>query len=173
MADPFLGEIRIFAGNFAPSNWALCQGQLLSIEQNQVLFSLLGTMYGGDGQSTFALPGIAGRIALHQGTGPGLSPRIISEFSGAETNSLSVQQMPAHNHAAICSNTGANSASPVGSYWSTDPGGNTGAYSTTDGSQLAGLAIGNAGGGQPHNNLQPYLVINYIIALEGIYPSRS
>ena len=173
MADPFLGEIRTFAGNFAPSGWALCQGQLLPIAQNDALFSLLGTTYGGDGQSTFALPNLAGRISLHQGTGPGLSPRTMGEAGGSEAVSLSGQQIPVHNHAANCSNTGANNLSPVGSYWSTDPGGNTGAYSTADGSQLAGTAIGNTGGGQPHNNLQPYLVITYIIALEGIYPSRN
>ena len=173
MADPFLGEIKTFAGNFAPSGWALCQGQLLSIAQNEALFSLIGTIYGGDGVSTFALPSLAGRIALHQGVGPGLSPRTIGESGGSETVGLSVPQLPAHNHAAICSNTTGNSASPVNNYWSTDPGGNTGAYSTTDGSQMAGPAIGNTGGGQPHNNLQPYLVINYIIALEGIYPPRD
>lgn len=173
MADPFLGEIRIFAGNFAPRGWALCQGQLLPIAQNDALFSLFGTIYGGDGQTTFALPDLASRIALHQGAGPGLSPRAIGEAGGAETVSLSAQEMSAHNHAAFCSNTGANKLSPVGSYWSTDPGGNTGAYSTTDGSQLADTAIGNTGGGQPHNNLQPYLVINCIVALEGIYPSRN
>lgn len=173
MADPFLGEIRTFAGNFAPRGWALCQGQLLPISQNDALFSLLGTTYGGDGQTTFALPNLAGRIALHQGAGPGLSPRTIGEAGGSEAVSLANQEMPVHNHAAACSNSGANRASPAGSYWSTDPGGNTGAYNTTDGSQMAGMAIGNTGGGQPHDNLQPYLVINYIIALEGIYPSRN
>ena len=171
--DPFLGEIRAFAGNYAPQGWAFCQGQLLSIAQYDALFSLLGTTYGGDGQTTFALPNLASRIALHRGTGSGLSPRIIGEAGGAETVSLSVQQMPVHNHASVCSNTGANKPSPVDSYWSTDPGGNTGAYSTTDGSQMAGTAIGMTGGGQPHNNLQPYLVINYIVALEGIYPPSN
>ncbi|MDE2365511.1 MAG: phage tail protein [Betaproteobacteria bacterium] len=171
--DPFLGEIRPFAGNFAPRGWALCQGQLLSIAQNDALFSLLGTTYGGDGQTTFGLPNLASRVALHQGTGPGLSPRVIGEAGGAETVTLSNAQMPVHSHAAGCSNTGANSLSPAGSYWSTDPGGNTAAYSNTAGAQMAGTAIGNTGGSQPHNNLQPYLVINYIIALEGIYPSRN
>ncbi|WP_292994275.1 tail fiber protein [Nitrosomonas sp.] len=173
MADPFIGEITTFAGNFAPRGWALCQGQLLSIAENDVLFSLIGTTYGGDGVSTFALPDLAGRIPLHQGAGPGLSPRVIGEPGGSEAVSLSAGQMAVHHHTAVCSNTTGNSVSPVNSFWSTDPGGNTGAYSTTDGSPMAGAAIGNTGGGQPHNNLQPYLVLNYIIALEGIYPPRS
>lgn len=173
MPDPFIGEIRTFAGNFAPVGWALCQGQLLSIEENEALFSLIGTTYGGDGTSNFALPNLAGRIPLHQGTGSGLSPRVLGELGGTEVVSLTVPQLAAHNHAAVCSNAAANSASPVNSYWSTDPGGNTGAYSTTDGSPMAATAIGNTGGGQAHNNVQPYLVLNYIIALEGIYPPRN
>ena len=173
MPDPFLGEIRTFAGNFAPAGWALCQGQVLPIAENDALFSLIGTTYGGDGVSNFALPNIASRIPLHQGNGPGLSPRVIGEAGGSETVTLTAGQLAAHNHAAVCSNTTANSASPVNSYWSTDSGGNTRAYSTTSGSTMAALAIGITGGGQPHNNVQPYLVINYIIALEGIYPSRN
>ena len=173
MPDPFLGEIRTFAGNFAPAGWALCQGQVLPIAENDALFSLIGTTYGGDGVSNFALPNITSRIPLHQGNGPGLSPRVIGEAGGSETVTLTAGQLAAHNHAAVCSNTTANSASPVNSYWSTDSGGNTRAYSTTSGSTMAALAIGITGGGQPHNNVQPYLVINYIIALEGIYPSRN
>jgi len=173
MADQFLGEIRTFAGNFAPAGWALCQGQLLAIAENDALFTLIGTTYGGDGQTTFALPNLASRIPIHQGTGPGLTPRTMGEADGNETVTLSAQQMPAHNHAAIGSSTGANKLSPVGSFWSTDPGGNTAAYSNAAGSQMAGAAIGNTGGGQPHDNVQPFLVINYIIALEGIFPSQA
>ncbi len=173
MPDPFLGEITTFAGNFAPVGWALCHGQLLPIAGNDALFSLIGTTYGGDGTSTFALPNLASRIPLHQGTGSGLSPRVIGELGGSETVNLSTGQLAAHNHTAVCSNTTGNNASPINNYWSTDSGGNTGAYSTTSGSTMAATAIGVAGGGQPHNNVQPYLVINYIIALEGIYPSRN
>jgi microcystin-dependent protein len=174
MPDPYLGEITTFAGNFAPVGWALCQGQLLPIAQNEALFSLIGTTYGGDGVSNFALPNLASRIPLHQGTGSGLSPRVIGELGGSETVTLTTGQLAIHNHIAVCSNTTANnSASPVNNFWSTDPGGNTGAYSTTSGTTMAATAIGNTGGGQPHNNVQPYLVINYIIALEGIYPSRN
>lgn len=173
MPDPYLGEIKTFAGNFAPAGWALCQGQLLSIAENDALFSLIGTTYGGDGVSTFALPSLASRIPLHQGTGPGLSPKVTGELGGSETVTLTTGQLAAHNHTAVCSNTTGNSASPINSYWSTDPGSNTGAYSTASSSTMAATAIGNTGGGQPHNNVQPYLVINYIIALEGIYPSRN
>lgn len=171
--EPFIGEIRIFAGNYAPRGWALCQGQLLPIAQNQALFALLGTIYGGDGRTTFALPNLAGRIPINQGTGPGLSPRPIGQAGGAETVTISVQEMPSHSHVANCSNAGSNQASPVGNFWSTDPGGNTGAYNNTAGSQMAATAIGNTGGGQAHNNVQPFLVINYIIAIQGIFPSRS
>jgi microcystin-dependent protein len=173
MSAPYVGEIRIFAGNFAPAGWMLCQGQLLSIAENEVLFTLIGTTYGGDGQSTFALPNLASRIPTHQGTGPGLSNQIIGQEGGNETITLTAGQMPVHNHAAICSNTGANQASPGGNFWSTDPGGNTAAYSNAAGSQMAPAAVGNTGGGQPHDNLQPFVVINYIISLFGIFPSQS
>ncbi|MBK6974748.1 MAG: tail fiber protein [Candidatus Methylophosphatis roskildensis] len=173
MADPFLGEIRIFAGNFAPQGWELCQGQLLPIAENDALFALIGTTYGGDGQTTFALPSLSGRVGLHQGTGPSLMPRTIGESGGAENVTLSSQHLPVHNHAAVGSGTGANQLSPSGNFWSTDPGGNTGAYSNTAGSQMAATAIGAAGGGQPHDNVQPFLVINFIIALQGIFPSQG
>lgn len=173
MADQFLGEIRAFAGNFAPLGWALCQGQLLPIAQNDALFALIGTTYGGDGQSTFALPNLAGRIPIHQGAGPGLTRRALGEAGGSEAVALGVPQLPAHSHAAMGANSGADRVSPAAAYWSTDPGGNTGAYSTTAGSQMAAGAIGTAGGGQAHANMQPFLVLNYIIALEGIFPSQS
>lgn len=173
MADPFLGEIRIFAGNFAPQGWALCQGQLLPIAGNDALFALIGTTYGGDGQTTFALPNLASRVGLHQGAGPGLTPRAIGESGGAENVTLSSQHLPAHSHAALGSSTGANQLSPVGGFWSTEPGGNTAAYSNTAGSQMAATAIGTAGGGQPHDNVQPFLAINFIIALQGIFPSQG
>lgn len=173
MSVPFLGEIRIFAGNFAPAGWAFCQGQLLAISENDALFALLGTTYGGDGQTTFALPDLAGRIAVHQGTGPGLSPRTLGENGGSESVTVSAQQMPLHTHAALSSSSGANKLSPAANFWSTDPGGNTAAYSNAAGSQMAATAVGSTGGGQPHDNVQPFLAINYIIALQGIFPSQS
>ena len=173
MADPFLGEIRAFAGNFAPLGWALCQGQVLPIAENDALFALIGTTYGGDGQTTFALPNLAGRIPIHQGTGPGLTRRAMGEAGGSEAVALGVQQLPTHNHTAIGANSGADKVGPAGAFWSTDPGGNSGAYSTMAGSQMAGGAIGIAGGGQAHANLQPFLVLNYIIALEGLFPPQS
>lgn len=173
MAEPFLGEIRTFAGNYAPAGWAICQGQLVSIAENSALFALIGTIYGGDGQTTFGLPNLAGRVPIHQGTGTGLTPRATGETGGSETVTLSAQQMPTHSHAAIGSGAGANKPSPVGNFWSTDPGGNTAAYSNVAGSLMAGSAIGNTGGGQPHDNVQPFLVTNYIIALEGVFPSQT
>jgi microcystin-dependent protein len=151
----------------------MCQGQLAPIAENSALFALIGTTYGGDGQTTFGLPNLAGRIPIHQGTGPGLTPRTTGEAGGSETVTLSAQQMATHSHAAIGSAAGANQPSPVGNFWSTDPGGNTAAYSNVAGSQMGGSALGSTGGGQPHDNVQPFLVINYIIALEGIFPSRT
>lgn len=172
MADPFLGEIRLFGGNFAPQGWALCNGQLLPIAQNTALFSLLGTNYGGDGHVTFGLPDLRGRAPIHMGQGAGLTPRPIGSVSGRETVALIAHECPAHLHAASGAN-GANQASPVGNFWSTDPNGNTAAYSTTANSVMAPGAIGATGLGQPHENMQPYLAVNYIIALAGVYPSRN
>ncbi|NOT83719.1 MAG: phage tail protein [Methylococcaceae bacterium] len=175
MADPFIGEIRRFAGNYAPEGWALCQGQLLAVAENDVLYSLIGTTYGGDGVTSFALPDLQGRIPLHQGSGPGLSPKIIGEAVGAEAVTLMPLQLPQHSHPAVCANTTGNSVNPVGLYWSTDTGGDTKAYSsaTTSLAPMGGDAITSTGGGQAHDNMQPYLVLNYIIAVVGIYPSPS
>lgn len=173
MADPFIGEIRIFAGNYAPRDWAFCQGQLLSIAEYDVLFSLIGTTYGGDGQTTFALPNLAGRIPLHQGSGPGLSIRILGELGGSETISLNTGQMPIHEHTAISLDAAADQANPQAHFWSKDGTSSTAPYSTDANSMMASGAISPAGQGVPHENLQPFLVINYIIALAGIYPSHS
>jgi len=162
----------MFAGNFAPQGWALCQGQLLSIEQNTALFALIGTTYGGDGQTTFALPDLRGRVTVSMGSGQGLTPRSIGQNGGSETVGLVAAQMPAHSHLANCGPIGTQ-ASPTGNYWSTDPGGNTAAYSNASNSQMAAGAISAYTGGQPHDNVQPFLVINYIIALQGIFPSQN
>jgi microcystin-dependent protein len=173
MADPFIGQIKMFAGNFAPQGYAFCEGQLLPISQHDVLFSLLGTTYGGDGQQTFALPDLRGRLPLHQGQGPGLSKHSPGQTGGSETVTLQQQEIPLHTHQASA-NTAGDSLTPVGNAWSAHSGGQTAAYATSANATLAANAIGpDAGRGQPHENRQPYLAINFIIALEGIYPSRN
>lgn len=172
MADPFLGEIKLFGGNFAPQGWALCNGQLLSIAQNTALFSLLGTNYGGDGRTTFAVPDLRGRAPIHMGQGKGLTPRSIGSISGSESIALTFNECPPHSHIVSGANI-ANQTSPVGNFWSTDPNGNTAAYSTNANSVMSSGAIAATGAGQSHQNMQPYLVVNYIIALIGIFPSRS
>src|SRR5690242_1966413 len=172
--DPFLGEIRLFGFNFAPTGWALCQGQLMSIAQNSALFSLLGTQFGGDGIQTFALPDLRGRVPLGQGQGPGLTPRVVGEQSGQENHTLLTAEMPAHNH-PVSANQNANSVSPAGCMPSNDSRGTPyNVYATaSDGTVMSPAMIGLTGGNQPHNNMQPNLCINYCIALNGIYPSRS
>ena len=169
MAQPFVGEIRIFAGNFAPLGWAFCQGQLLAISENEVLFQLIGTIYGGDGQSTFQLPDLRGRFPIHQG-----NSFVIGEISGAESVTLTTQQLPGHTHGAVASG-GGNVVSPANAVWSTDPFGNTAAYTTPPATppKMRADAIGNTGGGQPHENRQPYLGVNFIIALFGVFPSQT
>jgi len=179
MAEPFLGEIRMFAGNFAPRGWALCNGQILPISQNTALFSLLGTTYGGDGIRTFALPNLQSRLPMHWGQGPGLSQRAIGEIAGTETVTLINSQMPIHNHAAIASNTAGDQLSPSGNVWAepADTQGNTSnafaALSAGNAVTLAPQAIGNSGGSQPVPIMPPFLCVTYIIALEGIFPSRN
>jgi microcystin-dependent protein len=166
--DPFLGEIRIFGFGFAPRGWALCQGQVLAINQNQALFALLGTMYGGNGQTTFALPDLRGRAPIHFANN-----HAQGESAGVEQVTLLTTQIPSHNHLANCNGTGSNAvASPGGTYWSKDTAGNL-PYSNAGGGSMAPQAISLAGGSQPHDNMMPTLVINYCIALQGIFPSRS
>ncbi|MCX4248096.1 phage tail protein [Paraliomyxa miuraensis] len=169
--EPFIGQIIMFAGNFAPRGWALCDGQLLPISQNQALFSILGTTYGGDGRTTFALPDLRGRASLHAGSGPGLTPRSLGQKSGEETVTLTVNQMPSHGHVVNAADTMANVRSPSNAVLAQEA---TGAYQNgrTDVTMNPAM-IGNSGGSQPHDNMQPYLVVNYIIALEGIFPSRN
>lgn len=175
MSEPFIGQIMMFGGNFAPRGWAFCNGQLLSIAQNTALFSILGTTYGGDGQTTFALPDLRGRVPMQWGNGPGLTPRTLGESSGAENVTLLTTQMPAHNHSAQAVEGPANIEGPQGALWATaEPTGTVSTYSTSNpNATMSPTAIGQAGGNQPHNNMQPYLCVSFIIALEGIYPSRS
>ena len=173
MAEPFLGEIRMVGFNFAPVGWALCDGQLVGISQNTALFSLLGTTYGGDGRVTFGLPDLRGRVPIHQGTGPGLTPRMIGESSGDEYVSLTVSELPSHSHAANCHSGPGNANQPQGRYWSKDLGVSSATYSDTAGAAMNTGAIGATGSGVPHYNLQPYLVLNFVIALVGIFPSRN
>lgn len=169
MSEPFVAEIRIFAGNFAPRGWAFCDGQLLPISQNTALFSLVGTIYGGDGRTTLGLPNLKGRAPMHWGRGPGLTSRQIGQRLGSETVTLSPGQLPSHGHTlqaasnAIQADPG--SGVSVGSAAMYNTGGNV--------VPMAGGALGETGGGQPHNNMQPYLTLNFIIALVGVYPSRS
>jgi microcystin-dependent protein len=180
MAEPFLGEIRMVGWNFAANGWALCNGQLMPISQYQALFALLGTTYGGDGVQTFALPNLQGRVPIHQGTGPGLSPYTIGELAGSENITLLTNQMPQHNHLVAVSNQPGAVSDPTNA---TLAQGNSGSgrtpvlisdyVSSAATGSLAPATISNAGGNQPHSNIQPFLCINFIIALTGIFPSRS
>ncbi len=165
--EPFIGEIKMFGGNFAPRGWALCDGQLLPISQYSALFSILGTTYGGDGRTTFGLPDLRGRVAMHAGNGPGLSPRNLGRKAGSETVTLTTNQMPSHHHGLVSGNAN-NEAQAAGHLI-----GKEGRYANSVGSTMHQASIQNAGGGQSHENMQPYLVVNYIIALQGVYPSRS
>jgi microcystin-dependent protein len=172
MSDPFVGEIRPFGFNFAPRGWAQCNGQLLPISQNTALFSILGTTYGGDGRTNFALPNLQGCVGMGAGQGAGLSLRNLGETGGEETVTLTTSQMPPHTHTADCNSGNGNQYAPAGNFWAQDAGGSK-EYGDTGPVPMAAGTIGNTGNGQPHSNLQPYLVVNYCIALQGIYPPRS
>ena len=173
MADPFVAEIRIFPFNFAPKGWAWCDGQLLPLSQNTALFSLLGTTYGGNGKSNFALPDLQGRAPMHPGQGPGLSLHDLGETGGSETVTLLESEIPAHSHAWNAKNSDGNSQSPVGNQMAGGIGGI--AQYATPGAivNLAPEMLAPAGGDQPHNNLQPYLTFYFNIALQGVFPPRS
>ncbi len=172
MADPFVAEIRIFPFNFAPKGWAWCNGQIVPISQNTALFSLLGTTYGGDGKSTFALPDLQGRAPMHPGQGQGLSPHDLGETGGSETVTLLQSEIPAHAHAVTASQADAIERFPAGQLLATGVG--VGAYAPASGTrQLSPSTLTPAGGDQPHNNLQPYLVLSFCIALQGIFPSPN
>lgn len=166
--EPFIGTILLFAGNFAPRGWAFCNGQIMSISQNSALFSILGTTYGGDGHTTFALPDLRGRTAIGMGAGPGLTPRTEGEQGGSETVTMTVNNMPAHNHTIASLNAPGDQSLPSGNYLA----GAT-AYSSRTDSTLNAQAVSVAGGSQPVSIMPPFLGLNYIIALEGIYPSRG
>ena len=170
--EGFIGEIRMFAGNFAPRSWAFCEGQLLPISQNTALFSILGTIYGGDGRTTFALPDLRGRGPISQGTGPGLPTYHEGQRGGTLTQTLTLAQMPAHTHAtAVQVNTGAaGESNPQNQFLGSA---NVYAESATAGAALGGVSERNVGNNQAFDNMQPYLAVNYIIALYGTYPSRS
>jgi len=176
MSNPFLAEIRIFTAGFAPKGWAQCDGQLMPISQNTALFSLLGTTYGGDGKSNFALPNLQGSAPMQAGQGPGLTLRDLGETAGEQTVTLLQTEMPAHSHGALGA-TGSTSASPVGNAWASGGklgGGNVYTPSVpANNVQMNPFALSIAGGSQPHNNMQPFLGLNFIIALQGVFPARS
>ena len=172
MSEPFVGEIRMFAGNFAPRGWAFCDGQLLAVSQNDALFSLLGTIYGGDGRTTFGLPDLRGRVPIHAGSGPGLSPRRLGAKAGAEKVTLTVNQMPSHGHALQSSGEFADQSNPQGRVPAR--GAASGLWAEDfEPVNMNSSSITNVGGSRSHTNLMPFLCINFIIALFGIYPSRN
>ena len=171
MSEPFVGEIRMFAGNFAPRGWAFCDGQLLAVSQNDALFSLLGTIYGGDGRTTFGLPDLRGRIPLHQGTGPGLSPRRLGAKGGAENETLTTNQLASHSHDWNANKAAATGTAPQGKVLAEMVNTELWVPEAQD-NDLSSATIANTGGSRSHTNLMPTLCINFIIALFGIYPSR-
>ncbi len=166
--EPFVGQLMCVGFNFAPRNWAFCAGQLMPIAQNTALFSLLGTQFGGDGRVTFGLPDLRGRVPVGQGQGPGLSSYIIGETAGSETVTLTTPQIPLHTHAVNANSGDAVEASPANAFPSAG-----GAYNTQSNAAMNPGMVGAAGGNQPHANMQPYLVLNWIIALSGVFPPRS
>ncbi len=173
--DPFLGQVIMFGGNFAPRGWAFCEGQLLSIDQNQALFSILGTTYGGDGRTSFGLPDLRGRVNIGPGSGPGLTPYQIGAKGGAATTTLTTNNLPAHNHALTTSDGVADQATGAGGFFPSNPTrGGTNLYASAAGTpQTMGATTANQGGGNPINNMQPYTCVSFIIALQGTYPARN
>ncbi|MCR9065533.1 MAG: tail fiber protein [Cytophagales bacterium] len=173
MSEPFLAEIRIFAGNFAPRGWAFCSGQLLPIAQNTALFSLIGTTYGGDGRTTTALPNLKGRAPMHPGRGPGLTSRSLGQKGGTETVTLTEAQMPNHSHSLRTSSVVANTSDPTQGVPALSDGTSSNFNNAGSSVKLASETVSSVGGSQAHNNIQPFLTLNFIIALVGLYPSRS
>jgi microcystin-dependent protein len=177
MSTPFVAEIRIFAFNFAPTGWALCNGQIMSIAQNTALFSLLGTTYGGNGQTTFGLPDLQGSVPIHQGQGQGLSLYQLGQTGGSETETLLISEIPLHTHTARASNTDGLFPAPTNNSWAA-PGADVDLFwydAVPSGApvQMSPLALSLAGGSLPHNNLMPYLTLNFCIALQGVFPARN
>lgn len=176
MSDPFVAEIRIFAGNFAPTGWALCNGQLLPISQNTALFSLLGTFYGGDGKSNFALPNMQGSAPMHQGQGPGLSERFLGEIGGSQFVTLLQTEMPAHTHALSCAAGNGSLNTPVANSWAQASILRVGQpvyKASQNGAVMHFQSTAIAGSSFPHNNMQPYLALTFIIAMQGVFPPRG
>ena len=166
MAQPFLGEVKIISWNFAPQGWAFCNGQFLPINQNQALFSILGTMYGGNGQTTFALPDLRGRVPIHVGQGI-----IQGQIGGETSHTLNISEMPAHNHIPVGSSTSpATNSSTLGTLWGAS---NSNPYAASTDTSMNPACVLNTGGSQPHENMSPYLTLNFIIALNGVFPSRN
>ena len=179
MANPFVSEIRIVPFTFAPNGWAMCNGQIIAISQNTALFSLLGTNFGGDGKNNFGLPNMQGNVAMDMGSGVGLTQRPLGESGGSQSVTLNTTEIPGHTHAIQGEASGATSTTPANNMFAIPPAPprrpavdayKSGALATP---VVLGNFIGTAGGGQPHNNMQPYLVMNYVIALQGIFPARS
>ncbi len=176
MSQPYIGEIKMFAGNFAPRSYALCNGQILSISQNTALFSILGTTYGGDGRVTFALPNMQGNAPMGKGNGAGLTPRFLGEVSGEAAVTLLTTEMPAHIHSMQCNQTGGSSNDPTGATFGGGSRGDANFYAAASpftAVQMAPQSIAPTGGSQGHNNMQPYAVVTFIIALQGVFPPRN
>jgi microcystin-dependent protein len=173
LSQPFLGEIRMFGGNFAPAGWMFCEGQLLPISENDSLFALLGTTYGGDGQSTFGLPDLRGRIPVHVGTSSGGVTYVLAERAGVETVTLTVQQIPTHSHPLLATANPASAVAPAGRVLATAAAATITPYGTDNpAGTLSPQAVGADGGSQPHGNFQPYLCVNFIISLVGVFPPQ-
>lgn len=173
MAQPYVGEIRMFAGNFAPNGWMFCEGQTLPISENDVLFQLIGTTYGGDGEETFNLPNLASRVPIHMGTGPDGTTYQLGEMAGTEQETLSVQQIPNHTHPLTASTASGTDTTPAGNVLAQTPGGVKPYLEQDADTAMNAQAITPAGGSQPHENTQPFLCINFIISLFGVFPSQT
>ncbi len=172
MSEPFIGEIRIFALNFAPLDWAFCNGQVMNITQNQALFAVLGNTFGGDGRNTFGLPNLRGCAPMQFGQGTGLSQRNLGQTGGAANVTLTAAQLPAHTHAINASSGSGNLQDPNNAIWATSGARNVRMYSATSSGQMSPAALSSTGGSQPHNNMMPYLPLNFCIALAGVFPVR-